>query len=236
MAKQTYKILVVEDEWINANYITQILETFGHTVVDAVSSSPEAIVCIQKEKIDLIFMDINIDGAQDGIALAHKINETSHIPIIYMTAFGDSDTIEEASETNIYGFIIKPFSERDVQAVLNVATQRLLQEYKRYQEEVASSSLIELGAHYIFDLTDSMLYLDKKRVSLSKNESSLLCLLCVNYGRIVSYQTIRREVWGDKQVGESTIRDTILRVRKKIFPLKLENIIGMGYTLQQEVI
>lgn len=238
MSEQSYNILVVEDEWLNANYISQILETLGHSVVDIVSSAKKALASIEKYQIDFIFMDINIDGPQDGITLAHKVNEKSTIPIIYMTAFGDSETIQEASQTNIYGFIIKPFNERGVEAVLNVAIQRILQEMKHtkelLREEEKPSSLMNLGSMYTFDLKKSTLYFNGKMIVFSKNESKLLHLFCMHYKHVVSTETIRREVWEGKEVGESTIRDTVLRVRKKIIPLRLENITGMGYVLQKE--
>ena len=97
MQSKTYNILIVEDEWINANFITQILENLQQKVVAVTSSADETLECLEKHDVDFIFMDINIDGPEDGITLAHKINQTQTIPIIYMTAFGDSNTIEEAS-------------------------------------------------------------------------------------------------------------------------------------------
>ncbi len=234
MPNKTYNILVVEDEWINANFITQILETLNQEVVGVASSAKEAQECLKKHEVDFIFMDINIDGAQDGITLAHKINQTKNIPIIYMTAFGDSDTIEEASQTNIYGFIIKPFMEKDVEAVLNVAIQRAKKELQE-KESAKQTSKLNLGFNYIFDLDKSTLYFKNNTITLSKNETKLLHLLSLNQGHIVSSEEIRQTIWGEKEVGESTIRDTILRVRKKILPLRLENIASVGYILKKEI-
>jgi len=235
MSKKTYNILIVEDEWINANFITEILETLNQKVVGIASNAKEALECLEKYSVDFIFMDINIDGAEDGIMLAHKINLVQTIPIIYMTAFGDSNTIEEASQTNIYGFIIKPFMEREVEAVLNVAIQR--EEARKrvlYEKSKSDSSVLKIGKNYTFDLTQNTLYHCNNNVLLSKNESKLLRLLCVNQGHVLSLENIRKSVWEDKVVGESNIRDTILRVRKKIVPLNLENITGVGYILNKE--
>ena len=235
MSNKTYNILIVEDEWINANFITQILETLNQNVLFVASSAKEALMFIEKQNIDFIFMDINIDGSCDGITLAHQINKLKVTPIIYLTAFGDSNTIEEASQTNIYGFIIKPFTERDVEAVLNVAIQQKEREIRQLTKKTkANSSVVTLGKNYSFDLEKSFLYHYNKNIVLSKNEAKLLHLLCLNQGHVLSLDTIRKAIWKDKDIGESNIRDTILRVRKKIVPLHLENIVGIGYILNKE--
>ena len=216
MPKKVYNILVVEDEWITASFMCQILETFNHHVIGTANSAEETLDYVKKEDIDFIFMDINISGSVDGISLAHKINQTKEIPIIYITAFGNSSTIEEASNTNIYGFIIKPFREEEIEAVLNVAIQRVIYEKKLLVKQTSSlDSLLDLGKEYIYDLDKKILYFQEKSIFLSKNELKLLHLFCLNIGYNVSMETIKSKVWGEKEIGESAIRDTIIRVRKK---------------------
>lgn len=169
MLTKTYNILIVEDEWINANFITQILETLQQEVVAVASSAKEAWKYLEQYDVDFIFMDINIDGPEDGITLSHKINLTRTIPIIYMTAFGDSNTIEEASHTNIYGFLIKPFMEKDVEAIFSVAEQRVIYENKNsYIQTAQETSTITLGAGYTFDMQESVLYHNTHHITLSK--------------------------------------------------------------------
>lgn len=236
MLHNTYNILVVEDEWINANFITEILKTLHQEVVATASSAKEAIKLLEDFDVDFIFMDINIAGPQDGITLAHKINQTKNIPIIYMSAFGDSSTIEEASHTNIYGFLIKPFMQRDVEAVLHVAIQRVTHDNRAHStSSTQQTSTLNLGSGYLFDFDKSTLYHHNNNIPLSKNESKLLHLLCSHYSHVLSLETIRKVIWADKEVGESNIRDTILRVRKKIVPLNLENIPGVGYLLNKQL-
>ena len=177
-------------------------------------------------------MDININGSKDGINLAKQLNEFKEVPIIYMTAFGDTQTINEASETNLYGFVIKPFTQNDIEAVLNVAITRVQIEAKK-QETPKDTSILDLGYEYIYDFTRESLYFQKNTVTLSKNESKLISLLCSNYGHVLSSETLRVHVWGEKNVTDSTIRDTILRIRKKTPLLKLENVPGRGYSLNK---
>ena len=235
MINNTCNILIVEDEWISAEFISDFLLSLGHNVIGVASSASEALLITDDLDLDLVFMDINIDGPMDGIALAKKLNEKKETPVVFITAFGDSQTIQEASETNIYGFVIKPFEQSDIEAVLNVAMARVKREKKKNKDFIhLEPTTLDLGYNYIYNFGRQTLYYENKIVGLSKNESKLLFLFCSNYGDIVSLFVIRSCGWNEKDVTASTIRDTILRLRKKIKPLLLENIVGMGYSLKEE--
>ncbi|PHS34501.1 MAG: hypothetical protein COA92_00990 [Sulfurovum sp.] len=232
---KAYIILVVEDEWLSAEFISDTLLTLGQNVIGVVPSAKEALLIASSVKVDLAFMDINLQGSVDGISLAKLLDEEKAIPIIYMTAFGDSKTIEEASTTNIYGFIIKPFTQSDIEAVLNVAMARIKIEYHSMHTIAVKKTQLNLGHEYIYSFEREALYLHNKIIQLSKNESKLLLLFCSNYGHTVSLSQIRSYVWQDKEVIDSTIRDTIFRLRRKIQKLNFENIVGIGYCLRKEV-
>lgn len=95
-------ILIVEDEVISTHYLIGILESLNiNTIYDA-TCMEEALNIVREHHIDLVFMDINIDGAEDGITCSKVINEEYFIPIIFTTAYGDSQTILEASDTNSF--------------------------------------------------------------------------------------------------------------------------------------
>ena len=230
MTNNTLHILVVEDEWVNAHYVTQILEELGHRVVGIAASSAEALELIQQHSVNIIFMDINLSYKEDGITLAKTINDKERIPVIFMTAYGDTQTIEEASATNIYGFIIKPFGEAEVHSTLLVAQQRLKSEQK---ETISQDNCIDLGCKYSYNLDEKSLYLNKVLVVLSKKERMLMEVFMKNHGTTVSVERLREEVWENKEVGSSTIRESISRLRKKIDPLKIEKVSNIGYALYQ---
>lgn len=231
MIKYSYNILIVEDEWINAEFISQLLLSLSQNVVSVVHNAKDALKVIESETLDFIFMDINIDGPIDGVQLAQDIKEIYPIPIIFMTAFGDSQTISEASDTNIYGFIIKPFNAQDVEAALHVAIQR-----SSVQEEEKTAlikSTMQLGYNYVYDPEKALLTYNNSHIALTKKESKLLEILCLNHNSLVSTDAIYAYVWEEKTITDSTIRDTIVRLRKKIIPLELKNVVGMGYILQK---
>lgn len=115
------KILIVEDEFLIAKGLARKLEKLGYEVVDIVASGMEAIARTLELKPDLILMDIVIEGEFDGIETAAKIHEICSIPIIYLTAYADDQTLERAQETQSYGYILKPFKERELHAAIKMA-------------------------------------------------------------------------------------------------------------------
>lgn len=118
------EVLVVEDENIIAKDIELTLKRIGHTSAGIVSKGEDAIVLAEKLRPDLILMDITLKGELDGIEAAKIINDRLDIPVIYITAHQDEDTIENTKETNPYGFITKPLDDRDLNTAINSAIYR----------------------------------------------------------------------------------------------------------------
>lgn len=231
--EEEYNILIVEDEYINAKFIEQTLISQKHKVAGIVANALDAKDIIKNQSIDLIFMDINLEGSIDGLQLAKDIYETYNIPIIYTTAYGDSATIEEAKDTNIYGYLIKPFDERDIEAVLNVAI-KLIEKSKVNKNQILSDE-IDLAEGCVYSLKNRCLCIDGAALSLTQKESQVLHFFCKNINCIIDYDTLKENIWMDKSVANSTIRDIILRIRKKVPHLKIENIARYGYILKKKL-
>ena len=118
------KVLVVEDEVIVALELQNHLERLGYEVVDSVTSGEKAVRQAAQLQPNLVLMDIRLDGALDGIEAARRIRAAHDIPIIFLTAFGDEETLERAKETGAFGFILKPFRERELYATIEVALSK----------------------------------------------------------------------------------------------------------------
>lgn len=118
------RILIVEDESIIAMTLRHTLEDLGYAVIDAVSSSEAAIQAVNQGGIDLVLMDINIDGDIDGIETVARIRQYHNIPIIYLTSYADDETIARAEKTGSFGYILKPFKGREVRAVIQIALSK----------------------------------------------------------------------------------------------------------------
>lgn len=135
--KPSAHILIVEDEAIVAFNLQQRLSHMGYHVPDVAVSGSETLALVSKARPDLILMDIHIEGAMDGIDVASLIHETSPVPVIYLTAYSEDSTLERARQTKPYGYLIKPFSERELHATIQMALER-----HSVEEALAESRLL----------------------------------------------------------------------------------------------
>jgi len=115
------KIMVVEDEVIVARTIANQLTQLGYTVVDMAASGPAAIAKATDQQPDLILMDIFLKGSMDGVKAASEIRSQLDVPIIFLTAYADDDTLQRAKATLPMGYIVKPFNESELRVAIELA-------------------------------------------------------------------------------------------------------------------
>jgi signal transduction histidine kinase len=118
------QVLVVEDEGVIALHLRQRLLNLGYDVPEPVATGDRALRVIEESRPDVILMDIKIAGSMDGIATATHIPPEYQIPVIYLTAYSEAATLERASATKPYGYLLKPFSERELHAMIQVTLAR----------------------------------------------------------------------------------------------------------------
>jgi PAS domain S-box-containing protein/putative nucleotidyltransferase with HDIG domain len=114
-------ILVVEDERIVAEDIKMRLQNLGYTVPGIAYSGEEAIKKAKNMKLDLVLMDIVLEKKMSGIEAASKISSCFNIPIVYLTAYADDKTLERAKITEPFGYILKPFEDRELYTTIEMA-------------------------------------------------------------------------------------------------------------------
>ncbi|MBD2461007.1 diguanylate cyclase [Oscillatoria sp. FACHB-1407] len=118
------RILVVEDERVVAWNIQEILQLFDHTVVANVASALEAIQIVGETQPDLVLMDIRLRGAMDGIEAAKAIWDQFKIPVVYLTAHADDQTLKQALVAAPFGYLLKPFNRLELQVTIETALRR----------------------------------------------------------------------------------------------------------------
>ena len=125
------QIVVVENEGIVAKDIQNSLRHLGYTVGAVASSGEEAIHRVEETHPDIVLMDIRLEGEMDGVEAATQIYDRFRIPVIYLTAYTDTDTLERAKITEPFGYILKPFEERELHTTIEIALYRHRMEEER---------------------------------------------------------------------------------------------------------
>lgn len=121
MGDEYLTILIVEDDAIIGQSLRSCLRKAGYTVSDSVSNGEDALDAIRIKLPDLILMDIALDGGMDGISTAQEIRSQYDIPIVYLTAYADEETLTRAKGTDPYGYVLKPYEERILLVTLEMA-------------------------------------------------------------------------------------------------------------------
>ena len=226
-----YNILIVEDEWINAQFMQECITKLGHKVISSVRNANEALELVNTKEIHVVFMDINLEGSIDGIACAKNINKDKKIPIIYTTAYSDTQTINEATDTNLFGYLIKPFDYKDIEAVLNLTLKKNYFD-KKVEVNQNFSLFKKLSNSYRYYAKTKTLFKGDSSVELTKKESEVFYHLFKNVNHNVSIEYLQNTIWRGKDISNSTIREVILRLRKKTPNLNIRTVSGIGYSLK----
>jgi len=150
------RVLVVEDDPHMARFISFKLDYLGYKVVGHARNEAQAIELAKDLEPDLILMDILLDDDDDGIEVAKKILGFTDIPIVYLTAQEDDELFERAKITQPFGYLLKPFNDRDLNLVIETATYRQNLKQALAQELDEARSIIDSTLYMIitFDLRD----------------------------------------------------------------------------------
>ena len=220
-------IVIVEDELIAAEYLKELLEVNGFNVVAIIDSGKEAIQTIPRLNPDIVLMDImlkdNISGSE--VALSLKVS-TPHIAILFLTAYSDDEMVEYAIDANSYGYLIKPYNEKEIINTLKVVSARVTGTKKVQENTVALTDTL------IFHLNEQKLLKSGKEIKLSKKALLTLEILCKNKNSIVSLEQVSMHVWGMKK-NSITIRTHIHRMRSLLGNNVINNVSGLGYSIHE---
>jgi CheY-like chemotaxis protein len=118
------RVLIVEDETLIAEELSERLSRLGFSVIAAVDSAEEGIAIATRERPDLVLMDIRLKGEKDGVQAAKEIRQQLDVPIVYLTAYSDRLTVDRAKATEHDAYLLKPFYRHDLQSTIEVAMLR----------------------------------------------------------------------------------------------------------------
>jgi len=141
---QGLRVLIVEDESLIAEELRERLTRHGFNVMDVVDTGERAIQVAAEHAPDLVLMDIRLKGQLDGVQAAAAIRRSVQAPVVFLTAHSDEDTIRRAQETEPFGYVLKPFNERELVVAIEMSLhrhgleQRLKESEQRYAATLAS--------------------------------------------------------------------------------------------------
>ncbi|MGP8217662.1 MAG: LytR/AlgR family response regulator transcription factor [Bacteroidia bacterium] len=136
-------VLIVEDEVIIARDLSQTLTKLGYLVVGHCVKGEDAIEMVEEKNPDIILMDIMLKGEMTGIDAAKEIRKKFQIPIVYLTAYSDEDSIGRANTSGPSGYLVKPFKANDLRATIETALYRFNEEMKLRKENELLYHLVQ---------------------------------------------------------------------------------------------
>ncbi len=149
------KVIIVEDEHIVAKDFETRIKDMGYTVCANVPSGMEAIEQAQIHQPDLVLMDVVLRGELDGIEAAGTIRSRWNIPVIFITSYSDEPTLERAKLTEPFGYLVKPFKDSEIKAVIEMALYKSQVEARLRKSEQRFHNLVETSNDWIWEVDQS---------------------------------------------------------------------------------
>ncbi len=216
------KILLVEDDFMLNEMITEYLSSTGHAIISA-KNGVEALEILDSEKFDLLILDISLPDI-DGFTILEKMHEQKRmVPTIYISALIDIEDISRAFDLGCFDYLKKPFHLKELTLRINkiLKTRIVPQRHKR------------LSKHYSFDAETMTLYFNNEPHILPRRQLQIIELLAQNRSLVVNYDMFRTYVWNDDYIDNATIRAEVNRVKTVLKEDFIKNIRGSGYMVER---
>lgn len=221
------KILIVEDETIVALDIKHALRRLNFEVTGMATNYDDALKSARANIPHILLTDIQLENSRNGIEIAKEIQKIAPISIIYLTAYSDDSTIQEAIQTDPIGYMLKPFNRDELKSTIFLAIHKM----NKVNELTGMDHHKLLGFGFHFEEKNKTLFFDNQVVKLSYKERELLSILIEANGQIVSFKTIENLLWATEPVANSTLRTLLYRLRTKLDYKLIDTIPAVGCRL-----
>ena len=216
------KICILEDEKILAISMQEFLEDSGYEA-EYYTNSEEVFDKIYENPYDLLLLDVNVNGKQNGFELLASLRENKiKTPAIFITSLNNIEDLTEGYSCGCCDYIRKPFDLAELKLRVNQVI--------KLHCFSSTDSLIDLGSKYQYNTESMQLFHDSKKIVLSKTETKILELLIKYRGSPVTQEMFCEEVWGE-WIEPTNIRVQVGTLRKKLKSDFIQNVRGVGYTI-----
>ena len=221
-----FNILYVEDEEKVRTQTSKVLSIFFNNIILAIDGK-DGLEKFKKEKIDIIFTDINMPK-MDGLSMIEHIRKIDkNIPIAVFSAYDNTDYLLKTIEYGVDGYILKPFKLEEIQKVI----KRII---SKMEDLVQISHTLKLIDNFQWHLETSSLHKNSIHIELTKNETILFKLLSSSKNAVYSSQEIEVELFNDNYSDNKRVRGLISRLNNKVNSHLIKSIYGQGYMLDLE--
>lgn len=219
-------VLIVEDESLVAMEIGTFVQTLGYTVCATASSGEKALEYFTAQRVDVVLMDVYLKGEMDGIACAMQMCSLKEVPLIYISAFSDDETLERAISTHPDAYLVKPFHRDELKMAMKIALKsKQLTAQKLHRGDKV------LDEEFSYDTHTHELIYQEERLHLTKLEQQLLELLLATKHGLLSIDEMENSLWPDRPSNENRRRALVSRLRAKLHYRFIQTIHAEGYTL-----
>lgn len=211
---ESFKVLIVEDEIINAKILKEFLEKKGYEILDIITKGEDVLDFVTAQKPDLILMDIELAGKVDGVDAAVLVKKYDDIPILYLTGQTKKSIVERARDTKPVGYILKPFMPIQLEIALDmakkqIATNKELQTYQKYLENLVVNRTKELIQEVEMHKVSKKSYIENelklKAITTAANDA---IVLFNEYGQVKFWNKAAEKMflYEEKEILEQNIR------------------------------
>ncbi len=208
-ARRRVRVLAVDDDPQALGYVRNVLTRAGYASI--VTGDPAEVPrLLAEEKPHLVLLDLVLPGS-DGIELMHDIRRTADVPVIFLSMYGQDQTVARTLDMGAADYLVKPFSPTELAARIRAALRKRLDPF---QGESSGPYAVE-GLR--IDFAERRVTMDAAPVELTATEYAVLYELAVHAPRVLTHTVLLQRVWGPERVGEAwLVRDVVKRLRRKL--------------------
>lgn len=201
-------VLIIEDDVFITQDIVEIVTAEGCEIAGKAKSYEEALKRCKEATVNLIISDIRIQGERDGLQSVRLLQNIVDAPVIFITSFNDNDLFMRVAELDFVGFLMKPFKEHQLGALVKIALNRF--------ELSKQKSIKPLGGGFSYCEKERVVYREGAKIVLTENEKLLFELLYHARNSIVPYGIIDEIIWSDAFPDDNKRRQLLHRLTHKL--------------------
>ena len=203
------RVLAVDDDPQALRYVRNVLNRAGYEPI-ATGDPAEVPRLVVEEKPHIVLLDLVLPGS-DGIELMNDIRKIADVPVIFLSVYGQDETIARAFDMGAADYVVKPFSPTELAARIRAALRKRLEPFQDEPSGPYSAEGLDI------DYARRWVAVDGDHVDLTATEYAVLYELAVHAPRVLTHSVLLQRVWGPQRVGEAwLVRDVVKRLRRKL--------------------